>query len=128
MFTAFLTYFSVHYDPQNFSFEDFCNELGLDLKETQESGTEDHIFIGFHYDYVEDVNIMVRNSLKTLFGKEEILVKLKEKYNLTYKLQRVPTLFVNRRINVSLDRDIIEFLYKSQTIDNLDYFIDTREE
>ena len=93
-----------------------------------ENGTEDHIFIGYHYDYKEDVNEMVRYSLKDLFGKEEILLKLKNKYNLTYKLERVPTLFKKRRINISLSPDIIEFLYKTQTIDDLDYFIDIDEE
>ena len=98
MFTAFLTYFSIKYDPKNFSFEDFCKELSLDIQETMENGTEDHIFIGYHYDYKEDVNEMVRYSLKELFGKEEILLKLKNKYNLTYKLERVPTLFKKRRI------------------------------
>ena len=128
MFTAFLTYFLVHYDPQNFSFEDFCNELDLDLEETKLHGTEDDIYIGYHYDYKEDVNEMVRHTLKDLFGKEEKLLKLKNKYNLTYKLERVPTLFKNRRINVSLSPDIIEFLYKTQTIDDLDYFIETEEE
>ena len=56
MFTAFLTYFSIKYDPKNFSFEDFCKELSLDIQETMENGTEDHIFIGYHYDYKEDVN------------------------------------------------------------------------
>ena len=128
MFTAFLTYFSIKYDPKNFSFEDFCKELNLDIQETMENGTEDHIFIGYHYDYKEDVNEMVRYSLKELFGKEEILLKLKNKYNLTYKLERVPTLFKNKRINISLSPDIIEFLYKTQTIDDLDYFIDIDEE
>ena len=128
MFTAFLTYFSIKYDPKNFSFEDFCKELSLDIQETMENGTEDHIFIGYHYDYKEDVNEMVRYSLKELFGKEEILLKLKNKYNLTYKLERVPTLFKKRRINISLSPDIIEFLFKTQTIDDLDYFIDIDED
>lgn len=128
MFTSFLTHFIVKYDPNTFSFEDFCKQLNLNLKETKNNGTEDSVFIGYHYDYKEDVNDMVRYTLKDLFSKEETLLKLKEKYNLTYKLKRVPTLLKKRRINVSLSSDIIAFLYKTQSIDDLDYFIDTYEE
>lgn len=121
---CFLTYFLVHYDPNNFSFEDFCTQLDYSIDDAKNYGTEDDIFIGYHYGFVSDLNEMVRDTLKQLFGKEDILLKLKEKYNLEYKLERVPTVSKNYTLNLSLAPDIIEFLYKTQTIDDLDYFID----
>ena len=69
---------------------------------------------------------MVRVTLKDLFGKEEILLSLKEKYALEYYLERVPTLESDsERPNqcLSLDFDIIEFLYKTRTRDDLDYYV-----
>ena len=120
----FLTYFRVTYDEKTFSFEDFCEQLGLDLQETKDYGATDNIYIGYHYATTEDLNEMVRTSLKDLFGKEEILAKLKEKYNLKYTLERVPTVSNNYRLNLSLANDIIAFLYKTGSSDNLDYFVD----
>ena len=69
---------------------------------------------------------MVRQTLKNLFGKEDVLLELKEKYNLQYSLERVPT--INTRSQepmpkLSLDNDVIEFLCKIGAKDDLDYFI-----
>ena len=121
---CFLTYFLVNFDPETFSFEDFCTQLDYSIEDAKNYGTEDDIYIGYHYNFVSDLNIMCRETLKQLFGKEETLVKLKEKYNLTYKLVRVPTISKNYSLDISLAPDIVEFLYKSKSSDSIDYFID----
>ena len=82
--------------------------------------------IGRNEIYNVDINEMVRYTLKDLFGKEEILLELKEQYNLKYYLERVPQLHADTtNVNpiLSLAPDIVEFLYKTQTIDDLDYYI-----
>ena len=76
---SFLTYFLVKFDPQTFSLDDFCNQLGLDYQKTSDFGTEEALFIGYHYDNKDDLNEMVEESLKDLFGKEEILLKYSDK-------------------------------------------------
>ena len=51
---------------------------------------------------------------------------MKEKYNLEYYLERV--LYLKKKTGLvhpilGLDNDIVEFLYKTKTIDDLDYYI-----
>ena len=125
-----LTYFLVEYNKKNFSFEDFCGQIGLDVQETKDNGAENedddiaYIYIGYNYDFNENLNVLFRESIKNLIGKEDILVKLKEKYNLKYTLERAPTVSNNYRLDISLEEDIIAFLYKSQSKDDIDYFIE----
>ena len=121
---SFLTYFLVKFDPQTFSLDDFCNQLGLDYQKTSDFGTEEALFIGYHYDNKDDLNEMVEESLKDLFGKEEILLNLKKKYNLTYSLERVPTVSNKQHVNLTLNDKIIAFLHNTQSSDDLDYFIE----
>ena len=67
---------------------------------------------------------MLRETLKDLIGKEEILLELKNKYNLEYYLERVPLLINDASyFKLSLDDDIIEFMYKTKTKDDLDYHL-----
>ena len=67
---------------------------------------------------------MIRETLKDLIGEEDILLELKNKYNLEYYLERVPLLLNDDNyIKLSLDMDIIEFMYKTKTIDDLDYHL-----
>lgn len=69
---------------------------------------------------------MIRKTLKELFGKEDILLELKARYELEYFLERVPLISLDNDKqfpNLSLDEDIVEFMYKTRTIDDLDYFI-----
>ena len=119
------TYFRVSYD-ENFDMKDFCQKLDLDYEHQKRYGTDEYMEIGSNYFYQQDVNQMVRQTLKDLSGKEKILLELKQKYNLKYTLERVPT--INTRSQepmpkLSLDDDIIEFLYKIGAKDDLDYFI-----
>ena len=119
------TYFRVSY-CHNFDMKDFCQKLGLDYEYQKNYGTDEYMEIGSNHFYQQDVNQMARQTLKDLFGKENVLLDLKQKYNLQYTLERVPT--INTRSQepmpkLSLDSDIIEFLYKIGAKDDLDYFI-----
>ena len=118
-----LTYFSVIYD-KNFDMIDFCDKLNLDYEYLKKFGTDVSMEIGRNEDYDVDINKMVRVTLKDLFGKEDILVMLKNKYNLEYYLERVPCIYSDSIHPIlSLDYDILEFLYKSKTVDDLYYYI-----
>ena len=68
----------------------------------------------------------MRESLKDLFGKEQILAELRKKYCLEYYLERVPTMVAYSDMPnqlLSLDDDIIAFMYKTGTHDDFDYFL-----
>jgi hypothetical protein len=120
-----LTYFRVMYD-ENFDMKDFCERLSLDYEYLKNYGTDCSLEIGRNEIFNININEMLRETLKDLFSKEEILLELKEKYNLEYYLERVPELHSDTTLVnpvLSLDHDIIEFLYKTKTIDDLDYFI-----
>ena len=120
-----LTYFLVQFGD-NFNLRDFCSLLGLSLGETERFSTECTLEIGRNEFFDMDVNVMLRKTLKDLLGKEKQLLALKERYGLTYYLERVPSLQANSEAPnqcLSLAPDVIEFLYKTQTVDDLDYYI-----
>lgn len=82
--------------------------------------------IGRNEAYSVYVSDMCRVTLKDLFGKEELIVELKKKYNLSTTLEIVPFIVSNSEEPnqcLSLDDDIIEFLYKTSTQMDLDYYI-----
>ena len=119
-----LTYFLVKYDINNFDMKEFASKLSLDYDLLVYFSTDSTIEIGRNELYQDDINIMIRESLKDLLGKEDILLELKNKYNLEYYLERVPLLLNDDNyIKLSLDIDIIEFMYKTKTIDDLDYHL-----
>ena len=69
---------------------------------------------------------MLRKTLKDLFGKEKVLVELKQQYNFEYFLARVPEIYSESdepNQILSLEPDIIKFLCETETIDDLDYYI-----
>ena len=125
-----LTYFLVFGDAKTFDFADFCNCLGLDFDKMQDwtvinDGVQS-VEIGRNEVYDDDVNVMIRRTLKDLFGKEEILANLKTKYNLEFWLERVPIILVGEnkpRQKLSLDADVITFMHKTGTRDDLDYHL-----
>ena len=120
-----LTYFFVEHDGK-LDKKEFCKLLNLDEKSVEHFSTSETIEIGRNEIYDVDVNKMVRVSLKDLLGKEKELVYLKEKYNLYYALERVPTIVADTTEPhpiLSLDGDIVEFLAKTGTVDDLDYYI-----
>ena len=121
-----MTYLRVHYGNKKFDMVDFCKRLDLDYDITSRYGTDIALHIGECYDFDIDINVMLRKSLKDLFGKEDILVELRREYGLEYYLERVPMLVSHSEYPnqlLSLDDDIIEFMYKTGTHDDLDYFI-----
>ena len=118
-----LTYFLVKFDLNHFDMLEFSKVLDLDYQMLERFGTESTIEIGRNEFYNDDINVMVRTTLKDLFGKEDKLLYLKNKYKLEYVLERVPCTLDTQKIKLSLDDDIIEFLYKTKTKDDLDYFL-----
>ena len=128
LFRQALTYFLVKFEEGTLDLADFAATLGLDLATLERFGTECTLEIGRNEFYRRDINEMLRETLKDLFGKEELLVGLKEKYHLEYSLERVPVLYENDDENqrLSLADDIIAFMYQTGTHDDLDYFIFSR--
>ena len=101
-------------------------ELSISKNEITTTKHPNSIEIGNYREYDVDVNKMVRKTLTNLLGKEDILIELKEKYNFTYYLERVIEIDSKSeepKPIMSLDNDIVEFLFKSKTIDDLDYYI-----
>lgn len=121
-----LTYFRVLFD-KDFDLEDFCQQLGLDFEVLKDFCEEDWLEVGRNEVYNVDLNVMVRETLKDLFEKEKILLELKRKYHLTYYLERVIHIYADTENNInpilSLAPDIVAFLYKSDTEDDLDYYV-----
>lgn len=124
------TYFGVLYDTNNFNLRDFCDSLSLNENDVvlcdygkRVNLSKGKIKIGYCNDFNVDINVMVRKTLKGLMDKEDILLKLKDKYDLEYYLERV--VYINEDIKplLSLDYDVVSFLYKSESIDDLDYYI-----
>lgn len=86
-----------------------------------------HYFeIGRNEDYNVYVSDMCRITLKDLFGKEQAISDIKQKFNLSTTLEIVPYIAADSEEPnqcLSLDNDIIEFLYKTGTSIDLDYYI-----
>lgn len=125
-FPQCMTYFRVHYGNKPFDMRDFCERLGLDYEYAKDYGTDVTLHIGENYCFDVDINVMLRESLKDLFGKEQILAELRKKYCLEYYLERVPTMVAYSDMPnqlLSLDDDIIAFMYKTGTHDDFDYFL-----
>ena len=125
-----LTYFLVIGNEKTFDFKDFCESLGFDYDYMQDwtvlEDGERSVEIGRNENYKDDINEMVKETLKDLLGKEEILNELKQKYNLKYCLERVPCILIDKRVKrqkLSLDSVIIDFMSKTGTIDDLDYHL-----
>lgn len=82
--------------------------------------------IGRNEDYKVYVSDMIRVTLKDLIGKEQAIVDLKQRFNLTACLVIVPYIVADSEQPnqcLSLDDDVIAFLYKSGTSMDLDYYI-----
>lgn len=75
--------------------------------------------------YNVDVNVMARQTLAPIWDKRNLLVELKNRYNLTYYLVRVPHVYANcdaPKPLLSLAADVVDFLHQTGTIDDLDYY------
>lgn len=86
----------------------------------------DIIEIGYNDSYNVDINEMLRVTIEPLKSKIAILTELKKKYQLEYYLVAVPEIAVDADEPtpiLSLDEDIVEFLYLTKTAHDLDYYI-----
>lgn len=119
-----LTYFRIDFSD-DFDLAVFANALDLSYETLLDFKCDHSLYIGYNTEFYINCNVMIRQSLKDLFGKEEILLKLKHQFNLVYYLERVPVVFSDETSNMilSLEKDIIAFLYKTDTIDDLDYVV-----
>ena len=124
-----LTYFRVEYQD-DFDMKDFCQKLNLDYEYVKNWGGENWLQIGKNENFNFNINVMIRKTIKYLIGKEEVLLQLKNKYKLKYYIERVPLITFEKSDTyqkLSLEDDIIEFMYKSKTSDDLDYHISTNQ-
>lgn len=121
-----LTYLLVEYDESTFDLRDFCNRLSLNFDELQRFCADGTMELGRNELFDLDINVMLRRTLKNLLGNEDILLALKEKYALTYTLERVPLLQAAENAphqRLFLDEDILRFMYLCKVKDDLDYHV-----
>ncbi len=86
----------------------------------------DEITIGFNNEYDVNINVMIRKTLKDLIPKIAILADLKKTLSLEYYLVLVPEIYSESEVPnqiLSLENDIIEFLYLTKTEQDLDYYV-----
>ena len=86
----------------------------------------DEITIGFNNEYNVNINEMLRKTLSSLMSKIDILTKIKKEYELDYYLVIVPEIYSGSDEPspiLSLEKDIVEFLYLTGTEEDLDYYI-----
>lgn len=70
-----------------------------------------------------DLNLLLRKTIRGLKDNIDLLNEYRNKYGLEYYLVRVVELNDNNKPILSLDADIIEFLFKVSAKDDLDYYL-----
>ncbi|MBQ8738697.1 MAG: DUF4279 domain-containing protein [Clostridia bacterium] len=86
----------------------------------------DDYIIGYNDNYNVDINEMIRVTLGDIIDKAELLCKMRVQMHYEYYLVVVPKIESDSDEPspiLSLDKDIIEFLYKSGAQHDLDYYI-----
>ncbi len=101
------------------------NKIGDELnKITSFNEKWDYFYCGENTFYQEDINQVIRKTLSGLFGKEEQLKILQEEYLVVLQLE-VFSVIINdsspSKQQLSLDKDIKEFLNKTDTKLKFDY-------
>lgn len=123
------TYFVVWTDRDGTSAGHSRDEVGRALTEALGVTPEWHVNgfrIGLNEEYDVDVNNMIRVTLKDLLGKEEWIRDLQTRLGVKTSLEIVPYLVCGSEEPsqyLSLEDDVIEFLYRSHTAMDLDYYI-----
>lgn len=85
-----------------------------------------HFVIGYNDTYDIDVNQMLHVTLKDLFGKQDQIRELQQKFPVTTVLEIIPHIIADSeepKQCLSPDRDILDFLSESGTALDLDYYI-----
>lgn len=83
-----------------------------------------HTEVNKNYDV--DVNNMLRATLAPFFGKEERMKNIANEFGIKFVLEIVPELYASSPLPtpiLSLDKDIIEFLYLSGAEHDLDLYL-----
>ena len=127
------TYFRI---ISNFNSQEILNALnvkadkiynkGVIIEKSKKIKENDEITIGFNDEYDVNINVMIRKTLKDLTSKTELLLNLKKELNLEYYLVLVPEIYSDSdepNQILSLESDIIEFLYLTKAEQDLDYYI-----
>lgn len=127
------TYFRI---ISNFNSQEILNALNVKADKIYNKGEiiekskkikeNDEITIGFNDEYDVNINVMIRKTLKDLTSKTELLLNLKKELNLEYYLVLVPEIYSDSdepNQILSLESDIIEFLYLTKAEQDLDYYI-----
>lgn len=81
-------------------------------------GRWDYFSCGENTDYDVDINRMIRKTLAELFGKEEQIKEFQDQYYVVLELEIFAVVVKDTdqpQQRLSLDQDIIEFLYKTDT-------------
>ncbi len=101
----------------NFSFD--SEQIQAELDELASFDMRwDYLYYGENDTYEEDLNDMLRKTLAGLLGKEEQLKALQDKYILILQLEIYAVIIKDSSLpkqRLSLDKDIIEFLHKTNT-------------
>ena len=127
------TYFRIigNFDTQNFLKQldvqaDKIYTKGEIIEKSKLVREYDEITIGFNDEYDVNINVMIRKTLNSLMSKVEVLSSLKKELNLKYYLVVVPEIYANSKSPnpiLSLESDVVEFLYLTDTEQDLDYYI-----
>jgi hypothetical protein len=86
----------------------------------------DRYLMGENSDYNVDINVMIRKTIAPFVGREGEIKRLAEELNLDIWLEIVPYIYSSSdepQPILSLDGDIVEFLFKSAIREDLDYYI-----
>ena len=123
------TYFAINLANDERENEVFKKEIEKFVKENFDIAPQWRVrrfVIGYNADYRVNVNEMLRITLKDLMGKTDKIKELCKIYGVKTSLVIVPYIVVDSGAPnplLSLDKDIIEFLYKSNTSMDLDYYV-----
>jgi hypothetical protein len=86
----------------------------------------DEFVICVNCDYDVDVNVMARKTVREFIGREQELIALQNLFKVDIWLEIVPYILHDAdepKPLLSLERDLIEFLYKSCVELDIDYYI-----
>jgi len=129
------TYFRI---TGNFDPDDITNILGLPplkqwrIGDPRNNGSI-YDFASWEYGRCDDYDIYVENqmmqSINELIPKIQKLKEIKQKYNVNYTLEVVPSIYVGET-NPCLapNRDVIEFCYLTGTAIDIDLYVYNSEE
>ncbi|MBQ8397215.1 MAG: hypothetical protein IJX53_03325 [Clostridia bacterium] len=84
------------------------------------------IDIGYNDHYLQNINEMIRITIRDLLPIVDLLIDLKSIHALEYCLEVVPEIASESddiKPNLSLEPDIIAFLHQTGTIYDLDYYV-----